>query len=213
MAVTAPAPAVRRGCRGGAAALLVGLLGWAAAAGICAEEAADEVVQLDSTRSHVGFRVKLMWLLNIDGEFERVYGTVRLDHFRSQLRVDARIDVDSVSMDSLRYEEWVKSPEFFDAARYPRIEFASAPFPQARLRSGGELAGTLTLRGTSQPVVFRLLPSACARPAHDCPIEVRGAIRRSAFAVGTRRGTLSDKVDLSFKVYAMAPDPATVSSQ
>ena len=206
------APTARGGCRGAAAALLLGLLACTAASDARADEPADEVIQFDSTRSHVGFRVKLMWLLNVDGEFEKVHGTVRHDRFRSQLRVDARIEVDSVRMDNARYEASVKSPEFFDAARYPQIEFASAPFPQARLRSGGELGGTLTLRGVSQPVVFRLLPAPCERPAYDCPIRVSGAIRRSAFAVGGRRGTLSDKVDLTFTVYAVAPESAAANS-
>ncbi|NCT67635.1 MAG: YceI family protein [Rhodanobacteraceae bacterium] len=196
MAVTAPA-----------LALLLGLLAGAAGA----DEAEDAVVQLDATRSQVGFRVKFMWLINVEGEFAQVHGTVRRDRFRNLLRVDARIDVDSVDMDSPRYEEWAKSPAFFDMARHPRIEFASDPFPAVRLRSGGELGGTLTLRGVSQPVAFRLLPSSCERPAFDCAIEVRGAIRRSAFALGARHGALGDKVDLSFDVYALTPDTAAAS--
>jgi polyisoprenoid-binding protein YceI len=108
-------------------------------------------------------------------------------------------------MNNSMYEDWVKSDEFFDAAAYPQIEFSSDPFPRSRLRGGGELPGQLTVRGIRQPVSFDLLPSTCDRPAYDCPIRVNGAIRRSMFGMGSHRGTLADKVELDFTVYAVPP--------
>ncbi|MGN6520823.1 MAG: YceI family protein [Dokdonella sp.] len=164
-----------------------------------------DIIRLDASRSDVGFRVKVMWLLGIRGHFGKVDGTVRLDPFRNELRVDARIDAASVRMASASYEEWVKSPEFFDAAAHPQIEFTSDAFPRARLRAGGELPGQLTVRGVRQPVQFDLKPAACDRPAYDCPIRVAGAIRRSMFGMGSHRGTLADKVELDFTVYALPP--------
>lgn len=170
-----------------------------------ADDTGTDSVNLDSARSHVGFTVKVIWLVGISGQFGKVDGTVHVDRFRSQVSVDARIDVDAVSMSSKSYEDWVKSPEFFDVAKYPQIEFRSEPFPQARLRRGGDLPGMLTIRGIRQPVKFQLQPSACERPAYDCPIEVEGVIRRSEFEMRSRRGTLSDKVELQFSVYAIPP--------
>ena len=197
---------------GGARALLLacGLLGGAGSA--CASDPApDGIIRLDASRSDVGFRVKVMWLLGVRGHFGKVDGIVRLDPFRNELRVDARIDVASVHMGSSSYEEWVKSPEFFDVAAHPQIEFTSDAFPRARLRAGGELPGELTVRGVRQPVQFDLQPAECERPAYDCPIRVAGTIRRSMFGMGSHRGTLSDKVELDFTVYAVPPqhDAAT----
>lgn len=165
----------------------------------------SEIIHLDATRSEVGFRVKVLWLLGVRGHFGDIDGSVRLDPFRNELRVDARIGVASVRMSSTSYEEWVKSPEFFDAAAHPQIEFSSEPFPRARLRAGGELPGELTVRGVRQPVRFDLQPAECDRPAYDCPIRVNGAIRRSTFGMGSHRGTLADKVELDFTVYAVPP--------
>ena len=165
--------------------------------------AADDSVRLDSERSHVDFSVKVLWLVRVEGRFGKVHGSVSVDRFRSQIRVDARIDVDTIRMNSKNYENWVKSPEFFDAGKHPQIEFTSDPIPQERLRKGGELPGTLTVRGIHKMVSFRMRPSSCDRPAYDCPIEVDGTIRRSDFEMRSRRGTLSDKVDLVFSVYAL----------
>jgi len=197
---------------GGARALLLacGLFG-AAGPALAGDPAPDGIIRLDASRSDVGFRVKVMWLLGVRGHFGKVDGTVRLDRFRNELRVDARIDVASVHMGSSSYEEWVKSPEFFDVAAHPQIEFTSDAFPRARLRAGGELPGELTVRGVRQPVQFDLQPAECERPAYDCPIRVAGTIRRSMFGMGSHRGTLSDKVELDFTVYAVPPqhDAAT----
>jgi polyisoprenoid-binding protein YceI len=106
-------------------------------------------------------------------------------------------------MGNQSYEDWVKSPEFFDVARHPEIGFVSEPFPLQRLHKGGQLSGTLTIRGVARPETFDLAPAECDKPAYDCPIVVKGSIRRSDFGMHSRRGTLSDKVDLHFEVYAI----------
>ena len=190
-----------------------GLLALAATAAQAVDAPVGEIVRFDATRSEVGFRVKLVWLLGVGGRFERIEGDVRRDPFRNQLRVEARIDATSVRMASRSYEDWVKSRDFFDVERYPFITFASDPFPRSRLIGGGDVEGRLTLRGITQPVRFDLLPSACARPAFDCPIRVAGTIRRSMFGMGSHRGTLADKVELDFSVYALpSADPAPAPS-
>lgn len=184
-------------------ALLIGLL----LAPLPALAAEGELIRLDASRSEVGFKVKVMWLLGVNGRFGRVEGTVRTDPFRNRLSVDASIDVTSVSMGRRSYEEWVMSEEFFDAAEHPRIRFVSEPFPRARLHSGGELRGDLTMRGVRQPVRFDLRPAECDRPAYDCPIQVEGQVKRSQFGMGSHRGTLADRVDLQFSVFAHPPVP------
>lgn len=161
------------------------------------------LVHLDASRSSGGFRVKVVWLLGINGDFGRIDGDVRLFPLRDTLRVYARVDATSLRMSSARYANWAKSEEFFDVARHPQIGFTSEEVPRARLRDGGDLSGWLTVRGVTQPVRFALLPAECARPAYDCPIRVNGTIRRSQFGMGSHRATLADKVELDFRIYAL----------
>ena len=101
-------------------------------------------------------------------------------------------------------EKWVKSAEFFDVDHHPQIFFDSNPFPLARLGGGGPLPGTLRMRGVSRPVEFNLKPSQCAQPAIDCAVVAKGIVRRSEFGMNTRRGALSDKVELNFSVRVIA---------
>jgi polyisoprenoid-binding protein YceI len=178
-----------------AAALLVGV--------VRAEESKLDRVELDSVRSHATFGIKVMWLVTVHGRFGKVGGIVEVDRFRNFATVDARIDANAVEMGTKSYEDWVKSDEFFDVGHYPEIRFVSESFPLQRLRLGGQLSGTLTIRGVGQPETFKLEAADCDHPAYDCPIIVSGSIRRSAFGMHSRRGALSDKVDLHFEVYAI----------
>ncbi|MFZ1392363.1 MAG: YceI family protein, partial [Dokdonella sp.] len=122
-------------------------------------------------------------------------------------RVDARIDTNAVSMRRNGVEGWVKSEEFFDVENFPEIRFQSDSFPLSRLDTGGDLPGSLTLRGIRRPVLFALKPATCGRPALDCAVEANGTVRRSEFGMRTRRATLSDKVDLSLSI-RMSDDTA-----
>ncbi len=170
-----------------------------------------EVLQLDATRSRAGFTVKVLWLIGVGGEFGAVQGSLDVDRFRGTARVDARIAADDLHMRSARYENWAKSAEFFDAEHYPKIHFASDDFPLVRLRSGGALDGTLTLRGIARPVRFRILPADCAQPLTGaCAVPVEGSIERSDFGMHSRRGTLADKVALRLQIFVLAePSPPT----
>ena len=167
-----------------------------------ATAAAGERIELDAERSHAGFRVKLVWLVGIRGDFPGVQGTVDIDRFHNEAVVDAHIDARSVHMRVAGYAEWVRSPEFFDAGAHPDIHFVSQPFPLRRLQRGGELPGSLTLRGVTGPVRFTLEAAACARPGRDCPIVAHASVRRSAFGMRSRAGLLGDRVDLDLRVFA-----------
>ncbi|RAO76445.1 YceI family protein [Dyella jiangningensis] len=162
-------------------------------------QAAD--YRIDSTRSHADFGVRLFWLSQISGRFQQIDGDVTLNPQHDTAVVDARITVDSIQMGSDRIRRWVLAPEFFDVERYPTIHFVSEPITLASLEKGGDLDGTLTLRGITRPAHFELLPSPC--PLHEpqqCVIAVRGAIQRSDFGMTGHRAALSDKVELGLSI-------------
>ena len=178
--------------------LLLGLCTFPVAAG-----AAERYQQLalDTARSHVDFEVKVLWLVGVHGRFGNVHGMITLDHFRNAATVEAQIDAGVVTMRNRSHEEWVKSEEFFDAEHYPQITFVSDAIPLQRLQMGGDIDGMLTLRGVSKRVRFELAKPDCpATSGDDCPLEAEGSIHRSDFGMSSRRGTLSDKVELSFSI-------------
>ena len=159
------------------------------------------VVLFDSARSHAEFRVKVLWMIDVEGQFGRVNGHVLVDDTHGTGVVDARIDANAVKMRRSGTEDWVKSEEFFDVARHPEIRFLSDAFPMRRLAEGGELPGLLSLRGIRDRVVFILQPAPCAQPGAGCAVEATGIIRRGVFGMRSRTGTLADKVELRLTIW------------
>ncbi|MEZ5460254.1 YceI family protein [Dokdonella sp.] len=160
-------------------------------------------LRFDSVRSSASFEVRVLLMFSVDGQFGSVSGGVHIEN--EQARVEAAIDANAVSMNRESNEKWVKSTEFFDVDRHPQIFFESAPFPLDQLRQGGALPGTLNMRGVTRPVEFVLEPAKCEQPALDCPVVAHGTVRRSEFGMTTRRGALSDKVELNFSIRVLAP--------
>jgi polyisoprenoid-binding protein YceI len=99
-----------------------------------------------------------------------------------------------------------RGPDFFDVGRYPRIHFASLPFPATSLRDGGTLDGTLELHGQRHEAQLELEPSQCPAQPLLCPVRVRGILSRSAFGMRAHRGWLSDRVSLTMNIVLGAQD-------
>lgn len=167
---------------------------------------------LDSEHSSATFTLHALWVFDVAGAFDGVYGEVETNPEAGTARVDAWLDAASLRMRNPGYDDWARSPDFFDVERYPRITFHSDAFPLDKLRQGGVLTGMLVLHGFSGPVDLQLQPSACApTAAPDCPLRIHGEIRRSAFGMRSHRAMLSDKVelDLSIVVRPAESAPAT----
>ena len=189
-----------------ALAARLGVIGLLAVASMARAE--PRRIAFDGARSHAEFQVRVMWLFSVEGRFGAVEGELEVDDAARVARVDAQIDATRVKMRSSDYEDWVKSPEFFDAASHPRLGFRSEPFPLSVLHDGGDILGTLTVRGVTHPVSFSLRGADCAQqPGIACPVQAEGSIQRSDFGMRTHRGTLADRVRLHFTVYATAPPP------
>lgn len=171
-------------------------------AGVLAVQASSlTLFKIDPEHSQAGFEVKVLWLVGLHGHFGAIHGSVSVDRFRGTATVDARINANDLHMRSKNYAQWARSSEFFDAQHYPQIRFVSEPFPLIRMQHGGNVEGTLSIRGITRHVRFTLQPTVCAQPLHaGCAVHAQGHIRRSDFGMHSRRGTLADKVGLQLAI-------------
>lgn len=104
---------------------------------------ATEHLTLDAAASSVGFTgAKVTGQHN--GSFPTFTGTIDLDPARVEnSRITADIDTTSVTTDSPRLTEHLKSADFFDVARFPRATFTSTA-----IAAGGAHGATHTVTGT-----------------------------------------------------------------
>lgn len=164
---------------------------------------------IDGARSQAQFRIRLLGIVPMSGEFLDPRGSIAFDAADGDARVDAALSSAAIRMANPAHADWARSAEFFDAANHPQIHFRSRPIPQAVLRDGGAIDGELTLRGVSREVGLKVEGGGCdPSRARECEIEVFGQVRRSDFGMAARRATVGDWVSLRLRIVAVAADPA-----
>jgi len=115
---------------------------------------------IDASHSTASFTVKHMMITNVRGDFTKVAGTVSWDPSKPEAtQISAEIDVDSISTREPNRDGHLKSPDFFDAAQFPKIVFKSKS-----VKSSGddlEVKGDLTIHGVTKEVTLAVeSPSA-----------------------------------------------------
>lgn len=111
---------------------------------------------LDKSHSLVGFTVKHMMVTNTRGEFTEYDATVDFDPANpASMKINATIDVNSISTRNEQRDGHLKSADFFDAANHPKMTFVSKKAVKA---ADGtiKLTGDLTIRGTTKEVTLDL---------------------------------------------------------
>jgi polyisoprenoid-binding protein YceI len=115
-----------------------------------------ESYQLDGSHSVTSFAVRHMVISTVRGEFTKVSGSAVIDDADlSKSSVEASIDVASVSTREQKRDTHLKSPEFFDAAKFPTITFKSTKVEKAG-EGALKVSGNLTIKGVTKPVVLDL---------------------------------------------------------
>ena len=110
--------------------------------------------QIDPSHTSVTFKVKHMMVSWVRGELSGVSGTMTYDPARpSQTTVDAEIDVNTVNTRDEKRDGHLKSPDFFDAAKHPKMTFKSVKVRSAA-KGKMKIDGDLTLRGVTKRVTF-----------------------------------------------------------
>jgi polyisoprenoid-binding protein YceI len=108
---------------------------------------------IDSAHSAASFSVRHMMVSNVRGHFSKVTGKVVYDPANvAATKVNAVIDVTTIDTREPKRDGHLKSPDFFDAAKFPTMTFESTKVWKAG--NGLKVEGNLTLRGTTKPVVL-----------------------------------------------------------
>lgn len=112
-----------------------------------------ELYNIDPVHSSISFRVKHLMVSHVIGHFGQFKGTVSLDpNDLAGSSAAATLQVSSIDTHFKQRDDHLKSPDFFDVAKYPTITFIS----NSITRQGEEsiIAGDLTIKGVTKKVSF-----------------------------------------------------------
>ena len=107
---------------------------------------------VDSVHSHVGFSVRHMMVTTVRGQFHTYSGQASLDATDfTKSSFSGEIDVTSIDTANSDRDNHLRTGDFFDVARFPKIGFTSSAITK---QGDGEfkVTGQLTLRGVTKPV-------------------------------------------------------------
>jgi polyisoprenoid-binding protein YceI len=111
--------------------------------------------QIDPAHSHVEFAVRHLMISTVKGAFGDVRGTVWVDENDGRAAlVDITIQVASIDTRQEQRDAHLRSPDFFDAERFPAITFRSRSVEGNHHDSKFRLAGDLTIRDVTREMVL-----------------------------------------------------------
>jgi polyisoprenoid-binding protein YceI len=170
-----------------------------------AAQAQTSTWKIDPSHSGVQFEIRHLGVSNVRGSFAKPTGTIQLDEKDvTGSSVEASIDTTSVSTGEPKRDDHLKSPDFFDVAKFPTMTFKSTSLT----RAGGklQLIGDLTLAGVTKSVTLDLDGPAAPMKTPQGKIvsgfSASGTLSRKNFNFGSKYGSpmLGDDVKFTIDV-------------
>ncbi len=155
----------------------------------------------DKAHSKLAFTVTHLMLSEVDGSFRKfdVKMTSSKEDY-SDAQIDLTADVNSIDTNEDKRDGHLKSPDFFDAAKYPTLAFKSTGIQKL----GGnkyKLMGNLTMHGVTKPVTLdATITPATTHPMNKKTVagfKVSGEVKRADFTLGTiPAAVVSDEIGI-----------------
>lgn len=154
---------------------------------------------IDPTHTWPTFEVNHLGYSTQRGRFNKSSGKITLDIAAKKGSVDLTIDTDSLDMGFAKWDEHMKSQEFFHVTQFPTIRFTSDKL----VFDGDKVVGAegnFTLLGTSRPLTLRVehfncSPHPMTRKMH-CGADISATISRTQFGMAKYVPMISDEVKL-----------------
>ena len=165
--------------------------------------------QVEPRHSQVLFTVNHLGFTEYTGQFTQPTGTLVVDTANpGNSKVDVTIPIDKVLTTVVGLDAHLKTPDFFDAVKFPTAKFVST-----KVTINGTtatIAGDLTLKDVTKPVVLtaRFIGAGNATQGAkklNFGFAATTSVKRSDFGINYALPGVSDKVDLTINAGFVAP--------
>jgi polyisoprenoid-binding protein YceI len=119
-----------------------------------AAPASANTYAIDPTHTFVTYEVGHYGTSTNRGRFDRKEGTVQFDRAAKTGKVEINFDLSAISTGVAMLDKHLQGADFFDTAKYPSARFVGDKFTFQGDKVT-QVAGTLTLRDKTQPVVLK----------------------------------------------------------
>ena len=161
---------------------------------------------IDKGHSKIGFNVTHMVVAEVEGVFKDYTATItsKTDDF-SGAEISFTAQIASINTDNERRDTHLKSPDFFDAEKFPEISFKGT-----LVKDGGKykLKGDFTMKGVTKQVEFDVTYGGSIDTGRGIKagFKVNGTVNRLDYGVSWSNKTasgdwvVSENVQLNIKL-------------
>lgn len=163
--------------------------------------------KLDLSHSSVGFSVPHLVVSSVDGRFKEATAKIDLDDADlTKSRVSVDIDAASIDTGDQKRDDHLRSPDFFDVKKFPKVTFKSTKI--AKAGQGYKLTGDLTIRDVTKSVTLDATLSAPVKTPwgnQARAAKVTGKLKRGDFGLKWNKAleaggvVVGDEVTLNVK--------------
>lgn len=170
------------------------------------------VYQVDPAHSKVGFEIPHLVISTVEGKFKDFSGTIEInDKDFKKSKVTAEVNVQSIDTAVQKRDDHLRSADFFDVAKYPKMSFQSQKITGNK--KSFNMTGLLTIKGVTKPVTFKgkfLGTVADGYGNLKAAFEAKTSIQRKDFGLTWNSmveagPVVGDEVEISLKIQAAKP--------
>ena len=151
-----------------------------------AREAGVTIWTIDAAHTSVEFAVKHLMIATVKGRFGDVEGTLTVQgDDASTAKVEATIDTRSIDTRSEQRDTHLRSADFFDVEKHPKILFRSTKVERTG-KSTLKLTGDITIRGVTKPISLDVTEEGRAKDpwgGERAVFSATGKLRRGDFGL------------------------------
>ena len=140
---------------------------------------------IDASHSEMQFKVKHLVITTVTGNFKEFSGTVVAGDTFENAQINFEANVDSINTNSEQRDGHLKSGDFFEAEKYPKLTFTSTGFTK-KSEEEYEMHGDLTIKDVTKPVTLAVEYNGIAKDPWGnvkAGFEVNGKINRKDFGL------------------------------
>ncbi|MFN3453780.1 MAG: YceI family protein [Pseudobdellovibrio sp.] len=107
---------------------------------------------LDAAHSKVGFEIPHLVISTVEGRFTKFDGDFEIAKKFTDSKVTANIDINSIDTANADRDKHLKSADFFDVEKYPKMTFKSKKITGSE--KNFKIVGDLTIKDVTKEVTF-----------------------------------------------------------
>ena len=162
-----------------------------------------ELYKLDPVHTSIIFRVKHLGVAYVFGRFNGATGTFSYDPSTpSNTTIYIRVDANNIDTNDEKRDNHLKSPDFFNAAKFPLITFESDSVKKAD-KDHLMVTGNLSILGKTNPITIKVRHTGTGKdPWGNFRIgfESSFTIKRTDYGMNFMLSGVSDEVNLTVSI-------------